>query len=143
MPDNPPKGTPRITPYLLYEDATAAVDWLVRAFGFKERMRITGPDGKVNHAELEMADGLIMLGSPGPDYRNPKNLGASTHNTYVYVEDVDKHFQIAQQAGAEILEEPTDQFYGDRRYGAVDPEGHEWFFATHVRDVAPEDMQPD
>ncbi len=76
------------------------------------------------------------------DYRNPKHLGGATHMTYIYVDDVDKHFRRAKEAGAKILEEPADQFYGDRRYGAEDPSGHHWHFATHVREVAPEDMNP-
>ena len=142
MPENPPDGTPRITPYLLCEDVAATIEFLGSAFGFKERMRIPGPDGSVNHAEMELEDGLIMMGCPGPDYRNPKNLGHVTQQIYVYVDDVDKHFEQAKSAGATIFEEPADQFYGDRRYGAEDPEGHQWHFATHVRDVAPEDMVP-
>jgi PhnB protein len=134
---------PRVTPYLLYRDVSGALDFLSRAFGFRERMRMPMPDGSIGHAEMELADdGVIMLGCPGASYRNPKDLGGVTHNTYVYVDDVDKHFERAKRAGARILAEPEDQFYGDRRYGAVDPEGHEWYFATHVRDVAPEDMKP-
>jgi PhnB protein len=133
---------PRITPYLLYEDVAGALDWLTRAFGFRERMRIPGPDGKVGHAEMELADGIIMMGCPGPQYQNPKRVGHVTQNLYVYVDDVDKHFEKAKKEGATILEEPKDQFYGDRRYGAVDLEGHHWYFAQHVRDVALEDMKP-
>jgi len=83
-----------------------------------------------------------MMGNPGPHYRNPKRLGQTTQNLYVYVDDVDRHFRHAREAGANILHEPQDQFYGDRRYGAEDPEGHHWYFAQHVRDVAPEDMKP-
>ncbi len=142
MPANPPENTPRITPYLLYEDAESAIQFLTRAFGFTERMRMPGPDGKVGHAELELGDGLIMLGHPGPDYRSPKQVGHITQQLYVYVDDVDKHFLSAKEQGATILDEPADQFYGDRRYGCMDPEGHQWFFAQHVRDVAPEDMKP-
>lgn len=142
MPANSPENMPRITPYLLYEDVASALDWLAKAFGFRERMRLPGPDGKINHAEMELADGVIMMGCPGPQYQNPKRLGHVTQNLYVYVNDVDKHFEHAKKAGATILEEPRDQFYGDRRYGAVDPEGHHWYFAQHVRDVAPEDMKP-
>ena len=142
MPANPPANMPRISPYLYYEDVAKALGWLSEAFGFRERMRLPMPDGSIGHAEMELADGVIMLGRPGPDYRNPKRLGAVTQNIYVYVDDVDKHFERARRAGARILQEPADQFYGDRRYGAVDPEGHEWYFATHVRDVAPEDMKP-
>ena len=142
MPANPPEGMPRITPYLLYEDVAGALEWLSRAFGFRERMRIPGPDGKVGHAEMELADGIIMMGCPGPQYQNPKRVGHVTQNLYVYVDDVDKHFEKAKKEGATILEEPKDQFYGDRRYGAVDLEGHHWYFAQHVRDVALEDMKP-
>jgi PhnB protein len=142
MPANPPENMPRITPYLLYEDVASALAWLTQAFGFRERMRIPGPDGVVGHAEMELADGVIMLGHPGAAYRSPKRLGGVTQHLYVYVDDVDKHFERARRAGATILAEPADQFYGDRRYGALDPEGHEWYFAQHVRDVAPEDMKP-
>jgi uncharacterized glyoxalase superfamily protein PhnB len=142
MPASPPENMPRISPYLLYEDVEAALAWLATSFGLKERMRMPGPDGKIVHAEMELAEGLVMMGCPGPEYRNPKRLGQVTQNLYVFVDDVDKHFQHAKASGAKILEEPAEQFYGDRRYGAEDPEGHQWFFATHVRDVAPEDMKP-
>lgn len=142
MPANPPENMTRITPYLLYEDVASVLDWLTATFGFRERMRMPGPDGAIIHAELELADGVVMLGRPGPDYKNPKHVGHVTQSLYVYVDDVDKHFEHAKSAGAKILEEPTDQFYGDRRYGAEDPEGHQWHFAQHTRDVAPEDMVP-
>jgi uncharacterized glyoxalase superfamily protein PhnB len=133
---------PRITPYLLYVDVAAALDWLSRAFGFEERGdRFTGPDGKVNHAEMKLGSGIVMMGCPGPDYRNPKQLGHRTQQLYVYVEDVDAHCARARAAGADIEQEPTDQFYGDRTYAAADPEGHHWYFAQHVRDVSPEEMK--
>lgn len=137
-----PEG-PRVTPYLLYEDVAAALDWLSRAFGLEEHgERFTGPDGRVNHAAMKIGDGVIMLGCPGPDYKNPRRLGQATQQLYIYVEDVDAHCARAREAGATILREPADQFYGDRNYGASDPEGHQWYFAQHVRDVAPEDMKP-
>jgi len=142
VPENPPENMPRITAYLYYEDVGGALSWLARAFGFRERMRLTGPDGRIQHAEMELHDGVIMLGWPGPTYRNPKRLGQTTQSLYVYVDDVDAHFETARKADARILAEPADQFYGDRRYAAEDPEGHQWFFAEHVRDVAPEDMKP-
>lgn len=142
MPANPPENMPRISPYLYYQDVAAALSWLTRAFGLRERMRMPGPDGKIGHAEMELADGVVMMGCPGPDYRNPKRLGEITQSLYVYVDEVDKHFQRAKEAGAKIVQEPTDQFYGDRNYSADDPEGHRWYFAEHVRDVAPEDMKP-
>src|SRR3989442_15521988 len=139
MSENPMEGFPQVTPYLLYEDVPAALDWLTTAFGFRERLRFAGSDGTVSHAEMEIGEGVIMLGDPGPDYRNPKRLGGATQLVHVYVDDVDKHFQQAKEAGATILKEVDDQTYGDRRYIAEDPEGHRWTFATHVRDVAPEE----
>ena len=142
MPANPPEDMPRITPYLFYEDVASALGWLGDTFGFRERMRIPDDDGRITHAEMELADGVIMLGCPGPDYQNPGHLGQVTQNLYIYVDDVDKHFERSKQAGAKILDEPEDQFYGDRRYGAEDPEGHHWYFAQHVRDVSPEEMNP-
>ncbi len=142
MPANPPENMPRITPYILYEDVGAALDWLTKAFGFSERSRMAAPDGTVNHAEMELSDGVIMMGHPGPDYQNPKRHGHVSLLINVYVDDVDKHFEQAQAAGAKILDEPEDQFYGDRRYAVEDLEGHRWNFATHVRDVPPEEMHP-
>jgi PhnB protein len=139
MPENPPPYFPRITPHLLYEDVPAALEWLSRAFGFRERLRFTADDGTVNHAEMELGGGVIMLGDPGGDYRNPKRSGGATVLVSVYVDDVDAHYRQALAAGATILSPPTDKEYGDRDYQAEDPEGHRWSFAQHVRDVAPAD----
>ena len=129
MASAPPPGYPRISPYLNYEDTGAMVDWLARAFGLVERHRMAGPDGTTSHAEMELDGGVVMLGSPGGDFRNPRHLGRDTSSLYVYVDDVDAHCERARAAGAEIIEEPADQPYGDRRYGARDPEGHRWYFA--------------
>lgn len=122
-----------ITPYLLYEDLGAAVDWLARAFGFRETLRHAGPDGKPVHAEMELgSDGRILMGHPGADYRNPKHSGHRTHNLYVRVEDVDQLFERAVRAGAVVVEKPADQSYGERRCGVDDPEGHRWYFAQPI-----------
>jgi len=128
-----------ITPYLLYKDVDAALDFLSKAFGFKEELRYTGEEGYVNHAEMRIGDGKIYIGDPGEQYRNPKDLGQETVGIYVLVDDVDGHYGRAKAAGAEIKEEPTDQEYGERRYTARDPEGHFWFFAQPTREVAPEE----
>src|SRR5439155_1220414 len=69
MPANPPKNMTRVTPYLYYEDVASALDWLVKAFGFRERMRMPGPGGKIMHAEVELADGVVMMGHPGPEFQ--------------------------------------------------------------------------
>ena len=141
MPQNPPAGYPSVMPYLLYEDTDTALEFLVNTFGFTEKVRMTDDGGRVNHAEVQMSDGVIMLGTPPGDYRNPTKLGGKTQNVYVYVDDVDAHYERAKQAGAKIVREPEDQFYGDRNYAVEDPEGHEWYFGTHVRDVPPEEME--
>jgi uncharacterized glyoxalase superfamily protein PhnB len=123
-----------ITPYLFYEDVGAALKFLAKAFGFQKcGAQMPGPDGKINHASMQLGDDLIMMGCPGSGYKNPKRLGHVTQNLYVNVEDVDKHFERAKKAGATILEEPTDTAYGHRRYGAEDPEGHQWYFAREIR----------
>jgi uncharacterized glyoxalase superfamily protein PhnB len=131
--------TQTITPYLLYEEVDAALEFLDRAFGFKEHLRLTGPEGYVNHAETRLGDAAVYLGDPGDHYQSPKRLGQETFSLYVLVEDVDAHYERAKAAGAEILAEPEDQEYGDRRYSAADPEGHHWFFAQPTRDTEPEE----
>ena len=126
-----------ITPYLLYEDVGEALRFLSKAFGFRRHGRpMSGPDGKINHAAMKLGNDMIMMGYPGPQYKNPKHLGQATQELYVNVANVDKHFARAKKAGAKILEEPQDTFYGHRRYGAEDPEGHEWYFAQEIKKPA-------
>ena len=117
-----------ITPYLLYEDAAGALDFLSRAFGFEESRRVTTPDGQVGHAEMRFSDGEIHLGQPGRP-SSPRSYGGTPVLLYVYVEDVDGHCSRARAAGAEIVDEPADQEYGERRYHCRDLEGHSWYFA--------------
>ena len=123
-----------ITPYLYYEDVDRALRFLSEAFGFRKYgVQMRRPDGKIYHAAMKLGDGLIMMGRPAPGYRNPKRLGQATQSLYINVKNVDKHFQRAQKAGAIIIEEPADTEYGQRRYRATDPEGHEWCFAQDIR----------
>jgi len=119
-----------ITPYLYYEDLRSTLTFLSKAFGFRRYGRpMSRPDGKLNHAAMKLGEDIIVMGWPGPKYKNPKRLGEATQCLYVKVNDVDKHFARAKKAGAKILEQPQDTHYGDRRYGAEDPEGHQWYFA--------------
>lgn len=141
MVSNPPDGAPRIAPYLLYEDVDAALEFLARAFGFATMLKVPGPDGRTAHAEARLADGVVMMGRPGGDFRNPGRSGHRSAMVHVYVDAVDAHCERARAAGARILAEPADQYYGDRRYMAEDPAGHRWAFAQHVRDVAIEAIQ--
>jgi uncharacterized glyoxalase superfamily protein PhnB len=123
-----------ITPYLYYEDVAVAMKWLARAFGFKQSGRkMTDPDGKVRHAVMKFGDGIVMMGAPGPKYRNPRRLGQTTQSLYVMVDDCDRQFDRARKAGGRVLEEPADTEYGQRRCGFADPEGHEWYFAHELK----------
>ena len=119
---------PALCPYLYYEDTAAALDWLAEGFGFRERFRTTNADGTIGHAEMEIGDAVVMVGTP-PGYKNPAHLGGVTVSMYVKVDDVDAHCTRAKKAGATVIREPADQEYGDRNYGVHDPEGHEWWFA--------------
>ena len=122
-----------VTPYLLCEDAPAAVEFLTEAFGFREVERMTGAAGGM-HVEMEVGSGArLYLGAPGGDFRGPAAVGR-TSLVYALVEDVDQHYERANAAGATITEELTDLPYGDRRYGCRDPQGHEWTFASPVAD---------
>ena len=143
-----PKGWPRISSAVFYDDAGAAIDWLCRAFGFEVRIRVDGENGRVEHSELTFGDdGLVMVGSSGGrsdravplPCKSPKSLdGANTQALCLYVDDADTHCERARSAGAVIVEEPktTDhgpEYWADRTYRAVDPEGHHWWFMQRVR----------
>jgi len=122
----------RVTPYLLYEDGPAAIEFLTQAFGFREERRTTGAAGGL-HAELEVAPGggWIHLGQPPGEFRNPAEVGR-TSLVYVLVDDVDGHYARAKDAGVRVIEEPNDLPFGHRRYGCADPQGHEWYFAQPI-----------
>jgi uncharacterized glyoxalase superfamily protein PhnB len=130
---------PRILPHLIYDDVAAALAWLTRAFGFRERTsaRHTLPDGSIGRAQMEVADSLITVGVPSIHGDSPRR-GVSSM-LYIYVDDVDVHCQRARATGATIVMELRDQPWGDRLYQTADPEGHQWTFAQHIRDVEPDD----
>jgi PhnB protein len=137
-----PDEYPRVTPYLYIDGASAAIDFYCSVLGASERMRMPGPDGKVGHAELKIGDSLIMLADANPemDVRSPKSIGGTPIALHVYVEDVDRVFGKAMDAGAKQLRPVENQFYGDRSGQFEDPFGHRWNVATHVEDVPPEEM---
>ena len=144
MVENPPAGIQRIIPHLFYEDGPAAIEFLCKAFAFEERFRVEQPDGRLGHAEIGYQDNIVMLASVFDEmgYSSQKSLPSRASVVVCYVDDVDSHFSRAKGAGAKILREPEDQFYGDRMYMAEDPEGHQWAFHTHIRDVPPEELKP-
>jgi uncharacterized glyoxalase superfamily protein PhnB len=145
MPANPPVNMPRITPNLFYADLAGALEFLGKAFGFETHMSMPGPGGSIMHAEMELQDGVVMMSPTGDNesWTNPKSQGGqATQSLYIYVDDVDGHCAKARSAGADIVSELEDMFWGDRTYVATDPEGHRWTFAERTRDVDPADMQP-
>jgi PhnB protein len=126
-----------ITPYLLYEDVAGAIRFLSKAFGFKKSgSTMSDKNGKLTHAAMKLGDDLIMMGYPGPRYKNQKKLGEATQILYVTVKHADEQIARAKKAGAKILEEPEDTFYRHRRYGAEDPEGHQWYFFHEIKALA-------
>lgn len=130
--------------YLNVEDANRAADFYEQAFGFKKKLAMPGPDGRTIHAELLHGDCTVMIGQPDPasGWKTPKELGGSPTTTYVYVKDVDALARQARAAGATIRTEPKDEYWGDRVCHITDPDGHNWYFATHQRIVPPEEMHP-
>jgi uncharacterized glyoxalase superfamily protein PhnB len=102
-------------------------------------LRYVGEQGYVTHAEMRIDGVPIFMGNPGAGYRNPRELGRETVGIYVVVDDADAVYARARAAGAEILQEPTDQEYGERRFTARDGEGHHWFFAHPIAHMQPED----
>jgi len=138
-----PEGYSSVTPYLIVTGAADAIDYYTKVFGATELMRFPGPDGKIVHAEIKIGTSIVMLADEAPDrgYRSPQSLGGSGTGIMLYVEDVDSVFARALAAGGKTQQAVTDQFYGDRSGSLIDPFGHMWTVATHVEDVAPEEMQ--
>jgi uncharacterized glyoxalase superfamily protein PhnB len=142
-----PADWPRLSSAVTYQDAAAAIDWLCKAFGFEVRVKIEGEAGRIEHSELTYGEALLMVAQESPDANrlwkrdllSPKSLGGKTTQTIMlYVDAVDAHCAKARAAGAHIVGEPETHDYGadywtDRSYCAVDPEGHIWWIAERLR----------
>src|SRR3954468_8607089 len=140
-----PSGWPRMSASLYYEEPHAAIDWLCQAFGFELRLKVEGEDGVIHHSELCLADSLVMVGgTSGKEpwqsmYRSPRAIGGGvTQALCFFVDDVDAHHAQALAAGARVLREPQttdygDDYWTDRSYGALDLEGHLWWFMQRLR----------
>lgn len=135
---------PSFIPSVIYRDNRAALEWLEKSFGFEPSEVLTDAEDNIVHAEMSYGDGIVMVGSEFADWtRSPMDLGGkNTQRIHVRVErDIDAHCERARRAGAKIIMEPADQFYGDRTYIAEDPEGHHWTFGQPVKQVSDTEME--
>ena len=127
--------TATVVPILVYEDVAKALDFLTRAFGFKERLRAEW-GGSISHAQMDIGDCSIMMGKQGGPFKAPQGDTVSQY-AHVAVDDVEQHFARAKAAGATILKEPEDMPFGVRQYTAKDIGGHWWTFSQNIKDVDP------
>src|SRR5262249_13059401 len=138
-----PEGHRSLAPYLYVRGATRAMDFYARVFGARELYHMPTPDGRIAHAEMQIGDSVLMLADESEERgtKSPERCGGTPAGIFLYVPDVDAVFARAVAAGALGQAEPTDMFWGDRFASLRDPFGHDWSIATHVEDVAPEEMQ--
>lgn len=130
--------------YLCVRDSAAAIDFYSRAFGASELFRLTEPSGRIGHAELQLGDGgVLMLNDEFPEYgiRAPQPGDNQPVRIHLHVDDADAMARQAVAAGATLLSEPADQFYGERSCRLRDPFGHEWLLGHSIEEVTPEEMQ--
>ena len=138
-----PDGYHTATPYLIVNNAAAAIDFYKRAFGATELVRMDMPGGRIGHAEIKIGDSPIMLADEFPEMnaRGPHAIGGTPVSIMLYVDDVDAIVKRAETAGAKITRPVENMFYGDRTGGLEDPFGHHWHIATHKEDVHPEELR--
>lgn len=137
-----PKGYHTVTPALTVRNAAEAIEFYKKALGAEEVMRHLSPDGKVSHAELKIGDSIIFLGDemPAMGNKSPQTLGGTSGSLYLYVEDVDKAFQRAVNAGGKANMPVTDMFWGDRYGQFTDPYGQVWGISTRKEDLTAQEM---
>ena len=138
-----PDGMHTVTPHLICDGATDAIEFYKKAFNAVELGRVPGPQGKLLHALIRIGDSTVMLVDEFPDWGSigPKSLKGSPVTIHLYTQDVDALFKQAVAAGAKVAMPVEDMFWGDRYGKLEDPFGHHWSVATHVRDVKPEELK--
>ena len=138
-----PEDMHTLTPHLVCANALEAIEFYKRAFGAKEGGVMLTPDGKLMHGMIRIGDSAVMLMEQNQQWGalGPALLGGSPVTLHVYVNNCDEVFQKAISEGATSKMDPADMFWGDRYGVVIDPFGHNWAIATHIRDVAPEEMQ--
>ena len=137
-----PQDMHTVTPYLVCDGAAAAIDFYKKAFNAVETARLQTPEGKIMHASVRIGDSNVMLVDEFPDYGSvgPKKLNGSPVTLHMYVPNVDQVFDQAVAAGATVRMPVQDQFWGDRYGQVVDPFGHNWSLATHIKDMSTDEM---
>ena len=137
-----PDGYYTLTPYLVVQGASEAIEFYQKALGAKELLSMPGPDGAVMHAELQVGTSRLMLAEENPQMgtKSPKTVGGSPVSVFIYTENVDALVKQAAAAGATVTMPAADQFWGDRMGAFEDPFGHQWSVATHIEDVPEEEM---
>ena len=134
----------RVTPALVVDGGVKALAFYVEVFGATERMRTPGPDGSIAHAEIEIGDSVVIVEDASPYMGTkappPGGLEGTPTFLFIYVEEVDTVIERAVKLGATVQRPAQDQFYGDRDGFIIDPFGHGWTIATHIEDVAPDEM---
>jgi PhnB protein len=132
-----------VFPYLCVHSTAEAIDFYTRAFDAKEVFRLTEPSGRIGHAEIKIGPATLMLADEFPEHgiRGPRSLGGTTFSIHLHVDDVDKAFEQAVNAGALVIRPLKDQFYGERSGRLRDPFGHEWLLGSHLETVTPDEMQ--
>jgi len=137
-----PEGYNAVMPALAIQNAGKALNWYKDIFNAKENMVLRDPTGIIVHAELIIADSVLMLAEENPQYnKSPKTLGGNTINLYMYVQDVDTVIQKALEEGAKLIMPVAEQFYGDRVGRIEDPFGYIWSISTHIKDIPGDEMQ--
>jgi len=137
-----PDGFHSLTPHIVVKGAAQAIDFYKKAFGAEEINRAALPDGSIIHALLRVGDSMLMLNDEFPQMNamGPTSIGGTAVTLHLYVQDADKAWQRAVQAGAKVKMPIADMFWGDR-YGIVsDPFGHDWSIATHTKDLTPDQI---
>jgi PhnB protein len=139
-----PDAYRRVTPCLVVRGAAKALEFYAEVFGATERMRFPGPAGTIAHAEIQIGDSVVIVDDESPERGTkappPGGLDGSPSSLFIYVEDVDAVVARAVELGSTLVRPPQDQFYGDRDGHIIDPFGHGWTIATHLEDVAPQEM---
>ena len=137
-----PEGLSALTPMLAVRNAGQAIEWYKKVLNATEVNRLTDPDGKIAHAELQISDCVVMLAEENPDYnKSPELLNGTSIILNLYVPDVDETVDLALKEGATLIFPVDDQFYGDRAGRIQDPFGHMWIISKHIKDVTPAEMQ--